>query len=161
MQRVAVPATIQSQNPFASLPKTPSHTSASGFVPFRVEGISFILKFIMTSATVFLNSPQWLSIVLAGCSWYLLYLYLMWEPHLNKIVNQIRVASYAMVVYSSMMLIAVAFPPASVEKDDPDQVGVVVRKALTPSGHLSIWPPHDTCPRLQGVVHRLCTGEPR
>jgi hypothetical protein len=91
----------------------------------RVEGISFILKFIMTSATVFLNSPQWLAIVLAGCSWYLLYLYLMWEPHQNKIVNQIRVASYAMVVYSSMMLIAVAFPPSSVDKDDPDQVSRV------------------------------------
>jgi hypothetical protein len=89
----------------------------------RVEGISFVLKFVMTSATVFINSPQWLSIILTFLSAYLLYLYLKWEPHANSIVNQVRVASYSMVLYSSLMLVAVAYPPSSVNKDDPDQVG--------------------------------------
>jgi hypothetical protein len=79
----------------------------------------------MTSATVFISSPQWLSVILTLLSSYLLYLYLVWEPHANSMVNQVRVASYAMVLYSALMLVAVAFPPSAVNKDDPDQASDV------------------------------------
>ncbi|KAG2445087.1 hypothetical protein HYH02_008954 [Chlamydomonas schloesseri] len=75
----------------------------------RAEGYSFIIKTIATIASVMINSTKWLSILYIVCFLLLMYLQYKWVPFTFAASNYARGASYAAVLYSSVLLVALAF----------------------------------------------------
>ncbi len=70
-----------------------------GMAHSKAEVLSFLLKFLMTSASVFLNSLYWLAPFYLGCSFLLLYLNIRWEPGYYQWVNHARVGVYGALFY--------------------------------------------------------------
>ncbi|KAG2430818.1 hypothetical protein HXX76_009794 [Chlamydomonas incerta] len=80
-----------------------------GIMHTRTEGYSFIIKTIATIASVMVNSTKWLSILYIVCFVVLMYLQYKWVPFTFAVSNYVRGASYAAVLYSSVLLIPLAF----------------------------------------------------
>ncbi|GAX73357.1 hypothetical protein CEUSTIGMA_g810.t1 [Chlamydomonas eustigma] len=97
-------------------------TNMLGMAHSKAEVISFMLKFLVTSASVFLNSLEWLSIFYLSCFFLLLYISLKWEPFYYAWVNHARVAVNSGVFYCSMVLVVLVYAPM-VNTSDPVALG--------------------------------------
>ncbi|GAX73364.1 hypothetical protein CEUSTIGMA_g817.t1 [Chlamydomonas eustigma] len=82
-----------------------------GMAHSKAEVLSFLIKFLMTSASVFLNSLEWLSCFYLGCSLLLLYLSLKWEPYYHAWVNHTRAAVNGALLYSALVLVILVYTP--------------------------------------------------
>ncbi|GAX78754.1 hypothetical protein CEUSTIGMA_g6191.t1 [Chlamydomonas eustigma] len=89
-----------------------------GMAHSKAEVLSFLVKFVMTCGSVFLNSLLWLSPVYLGCSVMLLYLSIRWEPYYYRWVNHARVAVYGALFYSALVLVFLTYAPM-VNTNDP------------------------------------------
>ncbi|KAG2430819.1 hypothetical protein HXX76_009795 [Chlamydomonas incerta] len=93
----------------------------------RIEGYSFIIKTIATIASVMLNSTKWLSILYFVCFVTLTYLNNKWVPYTYAAPNYARGASYMAILYSSVLLIVIAFgSPSNPDKREDFQRLVTV-----------------------------------
>ncbi|KAG2445088.1 hypothetical protein HYH02_008955 [Chlamydomonas schloesseri] len=79
----------------------------------RTEGYSFIIKTIATIASVMVNSTKWLSILYFVCFIALTYMHNKWVPYTFAACNYARGASYMTILYSSVLLIVIAFASPS------------------------------------------------
>ncbi|KAG2430820.1 hypothetical protein HXX76_009796 [Chlamydomonas incerta] len=108
-----------------------------GIMHTRTEGYSFIIKTIATIASVMVNSTKWLSILYIVCFVVLMYLQYKWVPFTFAISNYVRGASYAAVLYSSVLLIALAFgSPSDPEgrHDFSHNITIALWAGLAPAG---------------------------
>lgn len=60
-------------------------------------------------------------------------LYMQWQPFSNVYVNYVRCASYAIVFYAAVLLVAIAFPPSYI---DDSQVGKDCASCSLLLGHM-------------------------
>jgi hypothetical protein len=49
-----------------------------------VEARAFLIKFVMTAASTFVNHAKWQSVVQLISAFALVHLYLRWQPHMNR-----------------------------------------------------------------------------
>ncbi|KAJ9516689.1 hypothetical protein QJQ45_015158, partial [Haematococcus lacustris] len=117
-------------NPLSRNPLAMAHSG--------VEVLGFGLKSVMTLAATFLSGTRELSLLYLACSLALLYLYVYWVPHLNPAVNMIRTASYAMVLWTSLVLVLLAFRTVNLSGQQSaevqEQLTLVMWVGLVPAG---------------------------
>ncbi|KAL6764360.1 hypothetical protein V8C86DRAFT_1584223 [Haematococcus lacustris] len=117
-------------NPLSRNPLAMAHSG--------VEVLGFGLKSVMTLAATFLSGTRELSLLYLACSLALLYLYVYWVPHLNPAVNMIRTASYAMVLWTSLVLVLLAFKTVNLSGQQSaevqEQLTLVMWVGLVPAG---------------------------
>ncbi|KAL6764390.1 hypothetical protein V8C86DRAFT_1586354 [Haematococcus lacustris] len=117
-------------NPLSRNPLAMAHSG--------VEVLGFGLKSVMTLAATFLSATRELSLLYLACSLALLYLYVYWVPHLNPAVNMIRTASYAMVLWTSLVLVLMAFRTVNLSGQQSaevqEQLTLVMWGGLVPAG---------------------------
>ena len=77
----------------------------------RVETLGFLIKMFMTGVSVFVYNHKWMSILQLASAAALVYLYWKWLPHMNAVVNYIRVATYASILYAALLLVIISFHP--------------------------------------------------
>ncbi|GFH17198.1 uncharacterized protein HaLaN_13777 [Haematococcus lacustris] len=83
--------------------------------------MAFLLKSLMTCASVFVNGMTWLSVVYLICSFFLVYLYLTWLPYLHAAINHVRIAAMTSILYASLLLIIMSYAPG-VDQNNPKEV---------------------------------------
>ncbi|KXZ43615.1 hypothetical protein GPECTOR_85g345 [Gonium pectorale] len=84
-----------------------------GICHTHVEGMGFVIKVIVTIASVTLGtSTKWLAVVYLFFFAMLFYLSVRWVPYIYSALNYVRCASYAMVLYSSALLMVLAYGPS-------------------------------------------------
>ncbi|GFH18052.1 predicted protein, partial [Haematococcus lacustris] len=117
-------------NPLSRNPLAMAHSG--------VEVLGFGLKSVMTLAATFLSGTRELSLLYLACSLALLYLYVYWVPHLNPAVNMIRTTSYAMVLWTSLVLVLLAFRTVNLSGQQSaevqEQLTLVMWVGLVPAG---------------------------
>ncbi|GAX73363.1 hypothetical protein CEUSTIGMA_g816.t1 [Chlamydomonas eustigma] len=91
-----------------------------GMAHSKAEVMTFLIKFLMTSASVFLNSLEWLSSFYLCGSCLLLYITLMWEPFYHDWVNHTRAAVNGSLFYSSLVLVFLVYKPMLKENEYGD-----------------------------------------
>ncbi|GLC40592.1 hypothetical protein PLESTM_001090800 [Pleodorina starrii] len=79
----------------------------------RDEGLGFLIKTVLTIASVMLpGSLKALSLVYILLLSLLFYTYVKWVPFIYSALNYVRCSSYGMVMYSSILLVVLAFGPS-------------------------------------------------
>ncbi|GAX73347.1 hypothetical protein CEUSTIGMA_g800.t1 [Chlamydomonas eustigma] len=96
-------------------------TNMLGMAHSKAEVLSFLIKFLMTSASVFLNSLEWLSCFYLAGALCLLYLSLMWEPYYHGWVNHARAGVNGALFYSALILVFLVYQPL-INTSDPNAV---------------------------------------
>ncbi|GAX73356.1 hypothetical protein CEUSTIGMA_g809.t1 [Chlamydomonas eustigma] len=86
-------------------------TNMLGMAHSKAEVQAFLIKFLMTSASVFLNSLEWLSIFYLLGATGLLYIGLVWEPFYHSWVNHIRSGVNGALFYSALLLVFLIYCP--------------------------------------------------
>ncbi|KXZ55666.1 hypothetical protein GPECTOR_2g1216 [Gonium pectorale] len=82
----------------------------------RVEGLGFAIKVVVTIASVTIaSSTKWLSLVNLFFFALLFYLSVKWVPFIYSALNYVRCASYATVLYCSVLLAVLAFGTPGLE----------------------------------------------
>ncbi|GFH32196.1 PAS domain-containing protein, partial [Haematococcus lacustris] len=92
-----------------------------GMAHSKVEVLGFCIRMTMTAASVFINGLTWLSVIYLIGTFFLLFLYLKWLPHLHAAINHIRVATYSSVLYAALLFIILAYAPG-VDQNNPKEV---------------------------------------
>ncbi|KAJ9530074.1 hypothetical protein QJQ45_023353, partial [Haematococcus lacustris] len=105
----------------AEVELNPVSRNLLGMPHSRVEVLGFCIKMLMTAASVFVNGLTWLSVIFLVGSFFLVYLYLKWLPHLHATINHIRVATYASILYVALLFIILAYAPG-VDQNNPKEV---------------------------------------
>ncbi|KAL6757143.1 hypothetical protein V8C86DRAFT_1716601 [Haematococcus lacustris] len=105
----------------AEVELNPVSRNLLGMPHSRVEVLGFCIKMLMTAASVFVNGLTWLSVIFLVGSFFLVYLYLKWLPHLHATINHIRVATYASILYVALLFIILAYAPG-VDQNNPKGV---------------------------------------
>ncbi|KAJ9529670.1 hypothetical protein QJQ45_014402 [Haematococcus lacustris] len=105
----------------AEVELNPVSKNLLGMAHSQVEVMAFLLKSLMTCASVFVNGMTWLSVVYLICSFFLVYLYLTWLPYLHAAINHVRIAAMTSILYASLLLIIMSYAPG-VDQNNPKEV---------------------------------------
>ncbi|KAL6754986.1 hypothetical protein V8C86DRAFT_270236 [Haematococcus lacustris] len=105
----------------AEVELNPVSKNLLGMAHSQVEVMAFLLKSLMTCASVFVNGMTWLSVVYLICSFFLVYLYLTWLPYLHAAINHVRIAAMTSILYASLLLIIMSYAPG-VNQNNPKEV---------------------------------------
>ncbi|GFH06384.1 uncharacterized protein HaLaN_01005 [Haematococcus lacustris] len=104
----------------------------------RVDTQGFLIKVLMTCISTFVTNLRWMSVLQCALALVLLWSYLYWEPFQHGVMNQIRVGSYAAVLWCASLLIFLKHLPG-VDAQDGNAV-VNWEKSLTQAMWLGLGP---------------------
>lgn len=102
----------------ADVELNPVAKNLMGVANTKVEMYGFALKMYMACNTVFIPDMKWQSCFQMVASFFLVYHYLRWLPHMQEVVNHIRVGVMCTVFWASLLFCVMSFHPGYAVHED-------------------------------------------